>query len=132
MSLTNADFAHLLIALAAILVVAHAFGHLFARLGQPPVIGEILGGLLLGPTLFGHVLPAQQAALFPTEGPTPTVLGAVYQLGLLLLMFVAGAEIRSVFHRGERKTAIAITASGTALPFLAGLLFLQFFDATRF
>jgi Kef-type K+ transport system membrane component KefB len=131
-SLTNAEITRLLVALVAILIVAHAFGHLFARLRQPPVIGEILGGLLLGPTLFGLLLPAQQAALFPDEGPTPIVLGAVYQLGLLLLMFVAGAEIRGVFHRGERKTAISITATGTVVPFLAGLLFLQFFDATRF
>jgi Kef-type K+ transport system membrane component KefB len=132
MSLTNADIAHILIALVALLVMAHGLGYVFSRLRQPPVIGEILGGLLLGPTLFGIAFPAQQASLFPAEGATPTVLGAVYQLGLLLLMFAAGAEIRSVFHRGERKTAIAITASGTVLPFLAGLLFLQLIDPSRF
>lgn len=132
LSLTNADIAHILVALVAILVVAHGFGYLFARFRQPPVIGEIVGGLLLGPTLLGLLFPAQQAALFPDEGSTPIVLGAVYQLGLLLLMFAAGAEIRSVFHRAERKTAVAITASGTVFPFLAGLLFLQLFDASRF
>jgi Kef-type K+ transport system membrane component KefB len=132
LSLTNADIAHILVALVAILVVAHGFGYVFARFRQPPVIGEILGGLLLGPTVFGLLLPAQQAMVFPDEGATPVVLGAVYQLGLLLLMFVAGAETRSVFQRAERRTALAITASGTLLPFLAAVLFLQVFDASRF
>jgi Kef-type K+ transport system membrane component KefB len=132
MALTDVEIEHILVALVAILVAAHGCGHLFARFRQPPVIGEIIGGLLLGPTLFGRLFPAEQAALFPREGPTPIVLGAIYQLGLLLLMFAAGAEIRSVFHRGERRTAVAITASGTVLPFLAGLLFLQLVDARRF
>lgn len=132
MALTNADVAHILVALLMLLVVAHACGYVFARLRQPPVIGEILGGLLLGPTFFGLLFPAQFAALFPDEGSTPVVLGAVYQLGLLLLMFAAGAEIRSVFHRGERKTALAITASGTLLPFAAGLVCLQVFTLDRF
>jgi Kef-type K+ transport system membrane component KefB len=130
--LTNTDLAHILAALTAILVVAHGFGYLFARLRQPPVIGEIVGGLLLGPTFLGLLFPAQQAKVFPDDGATPVVLAAVYQLGLLLLMFAAGAEIRSVFHRGERKTVVAITASGTVLPFLAALVFLQFLDVSRF
>src|ERR671933_1926866 len=132
MSLSNSDIAHILLALVVLLVGAQALGSLFARLRQPPVIGEILAGILLGPTLFGVLLPDLQARVFPDEGATATVLGAVYQLGLLLLMFCAGAEIRSVFHRGERKTALAITGSGMIVPFLAGLAFLQFFGLGRF
>ena len=132
MSLTDADIAHILLALVCLLLAAHACGYLFARLRQPPVIGEILGGLLLGPTVFGALLSDQQAWVFPDEGRTATVLGAVYQLGLLLLMFSAGAEIRSVFHRGERRTALAITASGMVLPFAAGLGLLQVVDLERF
>lgn len=132
MSLGNSEIAHILLALVVLLVAAQALGSLFARFRQPPVIGEILAGILLGPTLFGLLLPELQAEVFPKEGTTATVLGAVYQLGLLLLMFCAGAEIRSVFHRGERKTALSITASGMFLPFLAGLVFLQLFDLGRF
>ena len=131
MSLTNSDVAHILLALAVILVVAHAVGRLFTLMRQPRVMGEIVGGILLGPTLFGLLFPEQEQALFPDGGATPVVLGAVYQLGLLLLMFVAGTEIRSVFGRRERKTAIAISATGTFLPFVAGVLVLQFVDARR-
>ena len=132
MTLTNADIAHVLFALVCLLLAAHACGYLFARFRQPPVIGEILGGLILGPTIFGALFSEEQAWVFPDEGASATVLGAVYQLGLLLLMFSAGAEIRSVFHRGERRTALAITASGMVVPFAAGLVFLQFVGLERF
>jgi Kef-type K+ transport system membrane component KefB len=127
-SLTTAEIAKLLLGLGLLLVAAHACGHLFARFRQPPVIGEILGGLMLGPTIFGTLFPDLQAQVFPDEGATASVLGAIYQLGLFLLMFAAGAELRSVFHRGERKTASLITVTGTLLPFAVGLVVLQFVD----
>jgi Kef-type K+ transport system membrane component KefB len=128
MSLTSAEIAKLLLGLGLLMVAAHACGHLFARFRQPPVIGEILGGLLLGPTVFGTLFPELQSQVFPDEGATASVLGAIYQLGLFLLMFAAGAELRSVFHRGERKTASLITLTGTLLPFVVGLAVLQFVD----
>ncbi len=132
MSLTTAEIARVLLALGLLMVAAHACGALFARFRQPPVIGEIVGGLVLGPTIFGAALPDVKAAIFPDEGTTASVLGAIYQLGLFLLMFAAGAELRSVFHRGERKTASFITLVGTLVPFGAGLLVLQFIDLSRF
>ena len=61
--------------------------------------GEILGGLVLGPTIFGALLPALHAQVFPDAGASAAALAGIYQLGLLLLMFAAGAELRSVFHR---------------------------------
>jgi Kef-type K+ transport system membrane component KefB len=59
-------------------------------------------------------------------------LGAVYQLGLLLLMFSAGAEVRRVFQRGERRTSTFITVAGTLVPFAVGLAVLQLLDLSRF
>src|SRR3954451_11115903 len=132
MSLTDPDVGHVVVALIALLSAAHLMGRVFARLRQPPVIGEIVGGLMLGPTLLGALLPDVQGALFPTDGPTPVVLGAVYQLGLLLLMFAAGAEIRSVFRRGERRTATFVTLAGTVLPFAFGLALLTVVDLDRY
>ena len=131
MSLTTAETFHVLAALAVLLVFAHGFGHLFAYFRQPRVVGEILGGLLLGPTFFGYFLPELQEMLFPsTDKVTYPVLGAIYQLGLLLLMFCSGIEVRSKFEPGERRTALAITATGTLIPFGLGLLFLKLFDLT--
>jgi len=120
MKLTPENITSLLVALALLLSAAHALGYVFTRLGQPRVIGEILGGLVLGPTGLGVVFPGISAATFPESGPVPLVLDATYQLGLLLLMFAAGAEIRAAFHRGERRTVTIVTVTGTLLPLLAG------------
>ena len=120
MSLQTADVAHILMALAALLLVAHGMGSLFVRFRQPRAIGEVVGGLLLGATLFGNFAPHAQAWLFPTTGATPTVLAAVNQLGLLLLLFITGVEIRRVFHRDERRTVGAVFVAGMLIPFPGG------------
>ena len=122
-TLGSLELARLLLALTLLLVAAHAFGYLANRIGQPRVIGEILGGLLLGPTLFGALAPGLHAQVFPLDGPVPLVLDAMYQLGLLLLMFSAGAEIRSAFRPDERRTVAAVTVTGMVAPFLVGLGF---------
>src|SRR5262245_9560710 len=103
MSLSNADIVRLLVALVLLLVAAHSFGRLCTRLRQPKVAGEILGGLVLGPTLFGLLLPSWQQALFQSGGTTPAALGIFYQLGLFLLMYCSGAQLRSILARHERK-----------------------------
>jgi Kef-type K+ transport system membrane component KefB len=59
--------------------------------------------------------------VFPADGSTPIILGAIYQLGLLLLLFIAGSELRTVFHRGERRTVATVFAAGMCIPFVAGL-----------
>jgi len=121
--LSGDELAHLLLALTLLLSAAHACGYLFARLRQPRVIGEIAGGLLLGPTLFGALWPEAQAFAFPAAGGVPAVLDAIYQLGLLLLMFGAGAEMRSRFEPGEGRTVGAVTVTGMVVPFAVGLAF---------
>jgi Kef-type K+ transport system membrane component KefB len=123
MKLSVESLSHLLLALTLLLSAAHAFGYGFARLRQPRVIGEILGGLLLGPTLFGALWPEAHAFVFPAAGPVPVVLDAVYQLGLLLLMFGAGAELRSAFEPGEGRTVASVTVTGMVVPFAVGLGF---------
>jgi K+:H+ antiporter len=124
MKLSTTDVAHILLALAALLVAAHLVGGLFAAMRQPRVIGEIVGGILLGPTVLGALAPDVAAWLFPSDGATPVILSAVSQLGLLLLLFCAGAEIRSAFSRDEARPVAWITITGMCLPFLAGLGFL--------
>lgn len=121
-TLTVPELAHLLLALGLLLAAAHGFGFVMTRLNQPRVIGEILGGLVLGPTVFGTIAPRLQAIAFPSSTAVPTILDAVYGLGLLLLMFTAGAEIRGFFHRSERKVVTWISLVGVAFPFAAGLV----------
>src|SRR5437867_10664086 len=122
MSLSNADITRLLIAIVLLLVAAHGGGQLCVRLRQPRVAGEIIGGLLLGPTLFATVLPQWQEAIFSRGVATGPAL--FYQLGLFLLMFCSGAALRAGVRSGERRTAIVIASVGNVVPFAAGILFL--------
>ena len=109
--------------LALLLTAAHLLGHLFTRLRQPRVIGEILAGIILGPFVLGklpgyaHLLQLDVAA-----APKKAALDLLYQMGLLLLMFLSGAEIKALFQRHERKQIVWLAALGTGLPFFAMLL----------
>ena len=122
-TLSAGDLARFLLALTLLLAAAHSGGYLFARWKQPRVIGEIVGGLILGPTVLGAIAPGVEAHLFPTTGAVPVVLDGLSQLGLLLLMFGAGTEMRSSFNGDERRTVGAVTLTGVALPALVGLGF---------
>jgi Kef-type K+ transport system membrane component KefB len=120
-SFSDLDLGRLLIALAVLLIVAHAMGGLFAKFGQPQAVGEIVGGILLGPTVLFEISSSVQHWIFPTTGMSAAALGAVYQLGLLFLMFAAGAEMRRLLTRNAARTVGLIAGFGMVLPFAAGL-----------
>ncbi|MFJ7271056.1 cation:proton antiporter [Streptomyces sp. NPDC099050] len=126
--MSQIDLFRILAALALLLAAAHLTGRLFARFRQPPVIGEILGGLLLGPTVLGQLLPEAQHWLFPAQGPSASGLALVSQLGMLLLMFTAGMEMRTVFSRKDGRSVAVIALAGMAVPFVLGLLTVKVID----
>jgi Kef-type K+ transport system membrane component KefB len=110
--------APLLLALVVILAASRLLGALFRRFHQPPVIGEVLAGILLGPSLFGRVAPAAATAVFP-QAVTP-LLGVVAQVGVLLFMFVVGLELNTAHLRERSGTALAISHASILVPFLMG------------
>jgi Kef-type K+ transport system membrane component KefB len=118
---TAGTTAQLLCAIAALLVAAHAMGQLFVRLRQPQVIGEILGGLLLGPMVLGMAAPGVQRWLLPSDGPVAGALSAFSTLGLLLLVHFTGAELHRGAGGARRNTIVLITVIGLVLPFAVGL-----------
>ncbi|MGG2459855.1 cation:proton antiporter [Streptomyces sp. RGM 3693] len=126
--MSQGDLCRTLAALLLLLLAAHLVGRLFARFRQPPVIGEILGGLLLGPTLLGQLAPRVEHWLFPRQGPVATCLELVYQLGMLLLMFLAGLEMRTVISRRDGRAVGLIAVVGMAVPFAFGLLLAKVVD----
>jgi Kef-type K+ transport system membrane component KefB len=121
MKFADVDLARLLVALAVLLLAAHGVGSLFSRFGQPAAIGEIVGGILLGPSALATISPTVQHWIFPADGSSAAALGAVYQLGLLLLMFAAGAEMRRLLQRDAVRTVGLLASFGLVLPFAAGL-----------
>src|SRR5437868_14028980 len=82
---------HVLVALTAVLVTGRLLGLLFRYVGQPPVIGEVVGGILLGPSLLGRVWPEAAAVVLPPS--VAPFLGVIAQLGVVLYMFLVGLEL---------------------------------------
>jgi Kef-type K+ transport system membrane component KefB len=130
--MSTEEFGSIVLVLFVLIASAHVLGELFSRMKQPRVIGEILAGLLLGPTFLGHFLPRIFENIFVGSTTQESIIGFLYNLGLMLLMFVSGAEIKALFTRDDRREVTWLTLTGTLLPFgavmaVAGLLPLQRF-----
>ncbi len=128
--LTQPDVMTMFLALAVLLGTAKFAGELMQKLGQPSVLGEILAGILLGPTVLGHFRPRIYAFLFPNTGTMPIVLETVTTIGVVFFLLTAGLEIdlRSIFRQG--KSALLVSFFGVIIPF--GLGFATAFAFPRF
>jgi Kef-type K+ transport system membrane component KefB len=104
--------------LAIILATCRLVGWFARKLGQPQVVGEMIAGVLLGPSLFGLLLPEIQQQLFPKE--TMSVLYVISQLGLTLYMFLIGVEFQAELVRTRLGSAAAISLAGIVAPFTLG------------
>jgi Kef-type K+ transport system membrane component KefB/nucleotide-binding universal stress UspA family protein len=115
--------------LALLLVVGRLLGEAANRIGQPTVIGQLLGGLILGPSVFGLLFPSAQHFLFPTGGAQKSMIDAVADLGVLMLLLLTGMETDLKLVRRVGTAAITVAAAGVALPFLCGLALGQLIPA---
>lgn len=113
-----------LLQLIVILFAAKGTGWLFTKIGQQSVMGEIVAGILLGPSLLGWVSPGLSAFLFPKE--SLTYLGILSQLGLLLFMFVIGMELDIDAIRKRFAESMVISHSSIVVPFFLGVGFAWF------
>ncbi|WP_229664464.1 cation:proton antiporter [Sphingomonas metalli] len=116
------DFSiHFFLQLAVILITCRVVGWLGKRLlGQPQVVGEMIAGVVLGPSLLGLAFPALQGAIFPKE--TKNVLYAGAQLGVGLYMFLVGTTLRLDHFRTKAKSASFVSMAGIAAPFAIAVL----------
>src|SRR6267143_520851 len=116
---------HFFLQIAVILLFCKLVGAIALRLGQPQVVAEMLAGVLLGPSLFGLLLPEWQQWLFPWDKAqkirdAQSYLFPVSQLGLALYMFVVGMEFRVDIVQRKLKSSIAVSVAGMLTPFVLG------------
>ena len=109
----------LLAQIITIIVVARFFGWVFRKIGQPSVIGEIIAGIVLGPSLLGLYFPEFSIALFPIQSLGN--LQFLSQIGLILFMFIIGMELDLKVLQNRAKEAIVISHASIVIPFALGI-----------
>jgi Kef-type K+ transport system membrane component KefB len=109
---------HVLLALVVVLVAARALGALFRKLNQPQVVGEVIAGILLGPSFFGWLAPSVASKVLPAT--ISTYLALISQVGVVLYMFLVGLDLDTDLLRHRTKASIAISHAGIVIPFLLG------------
>jgi Kef-type K+ transport system membrane component KefB len=107
-----------LLALTVIMITARVVGVLFARVNQPAVIGEVVGGIILGPSLLGRLSPDAAAFLFPADAAP--FLGVISQIGVILYMFLIGLELDLGVLRARLSMTIVISQASIVVPFALG------------
>lgn len=114
------DLLHVLLALVVVIATARAMGWLFRSASQPQVVGEILAGIILGPSLLGRLTPGAEGYLFPASvGP---FLNMISQVGVILYMFLVGLELDPALLRKRGHSTVAISHASIIVPFLLGAL----------
>jgi Kef-type K+ transport system membrane component KefB/nucleotide-binding universal stress UspA family protein len=115
-----------LIQIVILILVGRLLGEAMLRIGQPAVMGQLLAGALLGPSVLGALWPAAQQALFPPTPEQKNMIDGVSQLGILMLLLLAGMETELALVRKVRRAAISASAAGIAIPFVCGFTLGQY------
>jgi Kef-type K+ transport system membrane component KefB len=115
------DFVKLALQLTAMLGFAVTFGEMMRRFKQPAVVGEMFGGIVLGPTIFGWLAPSLYQWLFLSSASVTVVREAATKLGMLFFLFYAGLEVNLADLKALGKKALLIGLVGTLLPIAAGV-----------
>ncbi|MGB3646392.1 MAG: cation:proton antiporter [Mesorhizobium sp.] len=112
--------------LVLLLMIGRGLGEILQRMGQPAVMGQLIGGIVLGPSLFGWLWPSAQHFVFSGDPVQKSMINAVSQLGILMLLLLTGMETDMKLVRRVRKACISISATGVLVPFACGFALAQF------
>ena len=108
--------------IVALLLCGRLLGEVMLRLGQPAVVGQLLAGIVLGPSVFGLLAPHWHAAIFPSDAAQKAMIDGVAKLGVLLLLLLTGMETDIKLVRAVGRPAASVSLMGIAVPFCCGLL----------
>jgi Kef-type K+ transport system membrane component KefB/nucleotide-binding universal stress UspA family protein len=106
--------------LGLLLLVGRLMGEAAQRIGQPAVMGQLIGGLLLGPSVFGLIWPHAQHLLFPSSGAQKSMIDAISQLGILMLLLLTGMETDLQLVKRVGRAAVTVAIAGVTVPFICG------------
>ena len=129
--MNNSELARFFLSLVLLLAGALAGGHVFERLKMPRVIGEIVGGIALGPSMLGLISPETHKWLFAGFPAQAALLSAFYWFGLVLLMFTAGFKMQAEGAEGSGRVVAAQVVGGLMIPFALGYAGASLFADTR-
>ncbi len=118
--LSHQDVVYFLLTVAVILGAARLLGELARHFRQPAILGELVAGILLGPTLVGRLFPDAGAMLFPSEGPRALAFDGLRTVAITLFMLVAGLEVDLNTIRRQGRTASVVSVLGMVFPFVTG------------
>lgn len=121
--LSHSDVIHLLIQLATMLIAGRVFAEIARKFKQPAVIGEIIAGILIGPTVLGMISPDLFGSLFPTAAGYGIVLTGFVQVAVVMLLFIAGLEVDLHIVWQQGRQAVATSLVGLIIPFMVGFMF---------
>lgn len=119
-SLSQHDITMMLLALGTLLLGARVLGEAARSFGLPSVLGEIMAGILLGPTVFGNLAPGLQQALFPQHGGVALAMDGLMTLAITLFLLVAGLEVNLSMVWRQGRTALHVSLAGIIGPFALG------------
>ncbi len=125
--LNSAEVLHFLLIVSLVLVFARVLGELCRKFKQPVVVGEIMAGIIIGPSLLGSVFPNAFNDIFISEARAYGAFDGLANIGVILLMFVAGNEVDLKQIRSQGKQAASISIMGIAFPFALGFAAIWFF-----
>ena len=110
-----------------LLFVGRLFGEIMQRWRQPAVIGQLIAGIVLGPSVFGALWPSAHDLIFPGDHAQKAMIGGVAQLGVLLLLLLTGMETDVALVKRVGRAAVTVSLAGIAVPFACGFLLGDFF-----
>lgn len=127
---TDHTTAIFLIELSLLLFAGRLLGEALSRMGQPAIFGQLLAGVVLGPSVFGALMPALRHVIFPGTPALKSMIDAVSQIGILLLLLLTGMETNLALVKRRRRAVISTSLFGIAVPFVCGVALAYTLPAT--
>ena len=118
--MTHSEIINLFLALGIMLLLGRIIGEFFRKLKMPLVVGELVAGIILGPSLLGKFLPVANQLVFTTNGNLGMVINGIGSISVVMLLFVAGLEVELSVIRQQGKTAFKASFVGLIIPLILG------------